>query len=90
MKSCSIGARVLCIQNSVHSFSAVESGRLVLKAEGVHHIFEAAKFPVSRPFVTSSNFFAKCPEKININTFRNYYRVKSSVFIFKNKDHPRT
>ena len=63
MKSCSIGARVLCIQNSVHSFSAVEGGRLVLKAGRAHRIFEAAEFPVSRTFVTSSNFFAKCPEK---------------------------
>ena len=65
MKNCSIGARVLCTQNSEHSFSAVADGRLLLKAGGVHHIFEAAKFPVSRPCVTSSNFFAKCPEKIN-------------------------
>ena len=62
MKNCSIGARGLCTQRS---FSAVEGGRLVLKAGRAHRIFEAAKFPVSRPCVTSSNFFAKCPEKIN-------------------------
>ena len=52
MKNCSIGARGLCTQNSVHSFSAVEDGKRVLKAgRAEHRIFEAAKFPVSRPCV---------------------------------------